>query len=323
MGVDYAGIDKRLVTFFEPQVDQLGLIVRPVRLGVIAATKGPACEGGVWAAPVGSSCLLMVNRVRFPSATTLTEVSRECLCVGIATASSLTQIDATRPAQSVHPEDNPVAFTRPEGPQDYVLGAGVSYGMRSFTFLPDFFREQLPEAAPFERIAASVVKADQASLPAEVSRVLRRLNTRGADSPGSPLRVRAAALEVAAILIDHADQAERAHERRGSREQHELVDRARELIKDLLAENPSLDELASRLFVGRTRLCEAFHTETGESVGRFTRCLRIERACELLATTDLPLDAIARAVGYRRQGSLSEAFRAATGMTPTEWRSAR
>lgn len=99
--------------------------------------------------------------------------------------------------------------------------------------------------------------------------------------------------------------------------------RARELAEAHLAEGLSLDELAARLYVGRTRLCEAFHAETGESLGRFVRRLRIERACELLAITDLPLDAIARAVGYRRQGSLSEAFRAATGMTPTAWRASR
>lgn len=322
MRTEYANMDEGLLTFFEPQVEQLSLTVRPVRSGIVAATQGPTCEGGVWAAPVGRFCLLMVNHVRFPQRTAMTERPRACLCAGIATASALTQIDVPQPQHTARPDDNPVVFLRPDAPQDYVMEAGLGYGMHTFTFLPDFFREQAPDGPDFERIAAAAGHADQASLPAEFSRVLRRLDATQADSPCGSMRVHAAALEVAAILVEHATQAQHAHDRRGGRDQRELVARARELVEAHLAQGLSLDELAARLYVGRTHLCEAFHAETGESLGRYVRRRRIERACELLATTDLSLDAIARAVGYRRQGSLSEAFRAATGMTPTAWRTA-
>ena len=52
----------------------------------------------------------------------------------------------------------------------------------------------------------------------------------------------------------------------------------------------------------------------------YARDVRMHHACELLETTDLSLAEIAARVGYSRQGSFSEAFRARCGLPPREWR---
>ena len=345
-----AGIDAGLRTFIEPQIDQLGLAVHPVRSGIVCSGR-ELCEGGVWAAQAGPHCLLTYNQVRFRGRTYLEEHPRSCLCVATGTASSVAQTPPNRRPRRAQATDNLVVFARPDATQGFELETGASYGMCAFSFLPAFFREVAREGAgrsggviaraacgqvgltragcaahdpdPYEALLGGLAELDPDALPHDLRPAFALLDVTRADEPSAPLHVRAAALEIAAVMLDHATAAARAREERDCQGQRELVAKAKRLVQERLGQPPSIDELARALYVGRTRLCEAFHAETGESLGRYARRLRLERACELLATTDDPLDAVARAVGYRRPGSLSEAFRAEFGQTPSAWRAER
>lgn len=84
----------------------------------------------------------------------------------------------------------------------------------------------------------------------------------------------------------------------------------------------SLQAMAESVYVSRTRLCTVFKRETGVSVGEFQSMMRMARAKTLLAKTDLPMSAIAAAVGFERQGSFTERFRECEGTTPLTWRRA-
>lgn len=336
----YAHIDTSLLTLFEPQVEQLGMEPRPVRSGVIA-TDSPLCSGGVWAAPAGPDCLLIYNNVRLNNPLSMVEYPRSCLCICSGTASSIAQTPPRAHSRHMLPTGNLAAFVRGSALERYDLQAHQSYSMCTLSFLPNFFEnglitDSLDSALQcaqkrrsrhanegFTLLAERLSALDPESLPQDLDAAFHHLNAARADDAGTLLRVRAAALEVAAILIDHVAQASSAGLRRGSREQRLLVERACSAIEKSLSKSISLDELARMLYVGRTHLCEAFHAETGESIGRYTRRLRLERACEILATSDCPIAQVAQNVGYRNQGSFTEAFRAKTGMTPSAWRSAQ
>lgn len=80
--------------------------------------------------------------------------------------------------------------------------------------------------------------------------------------------------------------------------------------------------MAASIYVSRTRLCTAFKRETGISVGECQSMMRMARAKALLAKTDLPMSAVAAAVGFERQGSFTERFRECEGTTPLAWRRA-
>ncbi len=54
--------------------------------------------------------------------------------------------------------------------------------------------------------------------------------------------------------------------------------------------------------------------------GKYMRRQRMERAADLLATTDLPVAVVARHVGYRNVPAFCRCFRRWYGKAPSEWR---
>lgn len=61
----------------------------------------------------------------------------------------------------------------------------------------------------------------------------------------------------------------------------------------------------------------------GENVLQYVQRVRVLRALQLLATTDLSVDAIAAKVGYRDVATFRSVFRAVTGYTPSLYRKYR
>jgi len=63
-----------------------------------------------------------------------------------------------------------------------------------------------------------------------------------------------------------------------------------------------------------------FKQQTGFSPSLYLRCIRINRAKELLTDTDLSMMEIAVMVGYSSNSTFTRAFRNITGMTPKAYR---
>lgn len=74
--------------------------------------------------------------------------------------------------------------------------------------------------------------------------------------------------------------------------------------------------------MSRSRLCATFKAETGESMGAYARRRRTERACELL-DGGMAVGQVARRLGYPQQAAFAQAFRRATGASPSDWAASR
>ena len=96
--------------------------------------------------------------------------------------------------------------------------------------------------------------------------------------------------------------------------------RARELVHDLRGETSTVGAVAEAVGVHPVYLARAFRKHYGVAVGEYARRLRVESARRQLAATDLPLSAIAAAVGFYDQSHFSRAFKRATGVSPAEYR---
>ena len=99
-----------------------------------------------------------------------------------------------------------------------------------------------------------------------------------------------------------------------------LVYRAIDILLDEMADPPGLTELARRVGTNQARLGRAFQTHLGMSTFEYLREQRLVRAQELLSTSDLQIQQIADAIGFRRSGDFATAFRLRFGMTPRDYR---
>jgi AraC-like DNA-binding protein len=93
-----------------------------------------------------------------------------------------------------------------------------------------------------------------------------------------------------------------------------------EFIDDNLARALPLAELSAEAHMSQYHFARLFKESTGLPPHRFVVQRRIDRACELLVQGQLPIDAIARAVGFRTRSHFSMMFHRLTGSPPTVYR---
>lgn len=101
-----------------------------------------------------------------------------------------------------------------------------------------------------------------------------------------------------------------------------LIARLGELLtRDRLYLDPdlTLNRLARRLHVPAKRLSEAINRQTGGNVARLINGMRIQAACEVLATGQSVTEAMLVS-GFNTKSNFNRAFRIATGTSPSDWR---
>lgn len=96
---------------------------------------------------------------------------------------------------------------------------------------------------------------------------------------------------------------------------------AQRLIQQDLTRFITTEELCRVTCMGASKLIGLFKETCGMTPQEYARDIRMQRACDLLRSTDLPLLDIAAHLGYARQSSFSEAFHAHCGLSPRAWRS--
>lgn len=82
-----------------------------------------------------------------------------------------------------------------------------------------------------------------------------------------------------------------------------------------------IDALAGHACMSRSAFTRAFRARTGSSVHPWLVAQRVARAQDLLETTALGVDEVARRVGFGTAARLRTHFTAALGVTPTRYRS--
>lgn len=89
------------------------------------------------------------------------------------------------------------------------------------------------------------------------------------------------------------------------------------------AMSPRVSEIAAATGVSRRKLERHFRRHLNRSVIEEINRRRIERACELLTRTRMPIDEIGRQIGFHSPKYFYKLFRSATGTTPRKYRLAQ
>lgn len=98
--------------------------------------------------------------------------------------------------------------------------------------------------------------------------------------------------------------------------------RCLDLMRARLADDITLDELAAEARLSTFHFTRMFKQSFGVPPRAFLTRLRVEKACELLETTDLPVTAIAFEVGYSSNQVLARVFLKHRRMSPSDYRRA-
>lgn len=97
---------------------------------------------------------------------------------------------------------------------------------------------------------------------------------------------------------------------------------ARRHMETHLAGRLTLGELSRVALMSPFHFARTFRAEVGEPPHRYLLRLRVERASELLAETDLTVTQVGERVGFADPSHLARAFRRRYGATPTGYRRA-
>lgn len=107
-------------------------------------------------------------------------------------------------------------------------------------------------------------------------------------------------------------------------ERRTYYEEAVEVIQDSYwKQELNVGRLAKSLNVERTYLYRLFMENVGVSPQQYMTEVRMERACELLTTTELSIQAVACSVGYKDALYFSKLFRKSKGITPSNYRNER
>ncbi|WP_248307165.1 AraC family transcriptional regulator [Devosia sp. 1635] len=98
--------------------------------------------------------------------------------------------------------------------------------------------------------------------------------------------------------------------------------RCLELLRARISEDISLDELAAEVRLSRFHFARMFKQSIGVPPRVYLTIMRMEKACELLETTDEPITEIAFDVGYSSNQVFARVFQKHRHMSPSEYRRA-
>ena len=195
----------------------------------------------------------------------------------------------------------------------------------SMTISPDYYRDYLRDRfgdIPDMRHAFSLVNGRR-DFP-ELVALFKQIRGYNGTGMAADLFYEGAVAEALALIIKRAGDIETAladGERNiPTPDDREALERLGEYIRGNLAANLSCEELARRACMGQTKFKTAFKACYGTSPKAFVTEARMERAIELLRTTDMPVSRIAQNVGYRKPGAFAEAFRRHAGVVPSALR---
>jgi len=85
-------------------------------------------------------------------------------------------------------------------------------------------------------------------------------------------------------------------------------------------ENLSAKSLAAKYHITAATLNRMFNQQTGKSVIAYVKDLRLQKACELLESTDLPIETVAQKIGFENTKYFFTIFKSTFGTSPNRYR---
>ena len=99
-----------------------------------------------------------------------------------------------------------------------------------------------------------------------------------------------------------------------------LIQQARTILDENFDKHITIPQLARQTGINEAKLKEGFRELFGYSIHTCILQLRLQKAQELLLTTDMSVTDITYVIGYSHVTHFTSLFKKEIGMTPTEWK---
>jgi AraC family transcriptional regulator len=139
-------------------------------------------------------------------------------------------------------------------------------------------------------------------------------------APSGRLYAQVAAQMIAVHLLRHYSSTKVDIQERSPGLTRRQVQGVTDFVLAHLDQDISLEELAEQTGFSPYHFARLFRRTTGESPHQFVLRQRIEKACHLLKTTDMPLAHIALESGFANQSHFTRIFKRSLGITPRAYR---
>jgi len=215
-----------------------------------------------------------------------------------------------------HREDEPLTAKRSSGQQHQFLTVEFSCpflakhlsGMESM--LHPIVRAAV-EGCPCQLVSGTTVR-----LTASQQQIVATLRQPPVYAAAQPLWYQCKALELALTFLLQPPPEKELFCTRQQRVAQERVEQVIFLLKQNLAEPPSLEELGRKIGCSHFYLSRIFSAQTGQTITQYLRRLRMEKAAELLRAGEHNVTEAAMEVGYNSPSHFSQAFHETFGCCP-------
>jgi AraC family transcriptional regulator len=202
--------------------------------------------------------------------------------------------------------------------------AGERHRFITVEFSPRFLRESFAEQSAMLNESVGRVLSQETSasfvqpperLGTALLQIVESLRQPPVFTSAQAIWFRCKALELATHLFFRPPDGE-LFCTRAQRAARERVERAQAILRQKLAEPPTLEELAKQVGCSSFYLSRQFSQETGATIQQFIRQVRMERAAELLRTGRCNVTEAALEVGYNSLSHFSAVFHETYGCCP-------
>jgi AraC-like DNA-binding protein len=102
--------------------------------------------------------------------------------------------------------------------------------------------------------------------------------------------------------------------------QSQRIQQVHQLLISDLSQRHTIESLSKQFFIDSSTLKREFRHTYGLPIATYLKQQRIQKAMELLRTTQLSISVIAAQTGYETQSKFAAAFKEAAGLSPSAYR---
>lgn len=105
-----------------------------------------------------------------------------------------------------------------------------------------------------------------------------------------------------------------------SKQDIQYIQQAHTILAENFDKHITIPKLARQAGINEAKLKEGFKELYGQSIHTYLQQLRLQKAQQLLLTTNMSVTDITYDIGYSHVTHFTSLFKKETGLTPTEWR---